>query len=160
MPHVRHCDQCFAQYSQYSPQLCGMGLLLPFFHLFIWMPQVLVVAHRIFCCGMWDLVPWLRGTNSIFSADDNNNNNSRGVTSFSRAHNQEHWSPGSTLRSLNSKLIYTTVSVCLRLSDLASHYCLCQFCTKVPTYFHNVNFTLCLLGHPMPFAKSLLGSCF
>ena len=27
-------------------------------YLFIWLHRVLVVAHRIFSCGMWDLVPW------------------------------------------------------------------------------------------------------
>ena len=28
---------------------------------FIWLCWILVVAHRIFHCGMWDRVPWLRG---------------------------------------------------------------------------------------------------
>ena len=27
-------------------------------YLFIWLPWVLVAAHKIFSCGMWDLVPW------------------------------------------------------------------------------------------------------
>ena len=27
-------------------------------YLFIWLHQVLIVAHGIFSCGMWDLVPW------------------------------------------------------------------------------------------------------
>ena len=26
--------------------------------LFIWLCQILVVAHGIFSCGMWDLIPW------------------------------------------------------------------------------------------------------
>ena len=29
-----------------------------FQYLFIWLRRVLVVACRIFSCGMWDLVPW------------------------------------------------------------------------------------------------------
>ena len=28
-------------------------------YLFIWLPWVLVAAHKIFSCGMWDLAPWL-----------------------------------------------------------------------------------------------------
>ena len=27
-------------------------------YLFIWLHWVLIVAHGIFSCGMWDLVPW------------------------------------------------------------------------------------------------------
>ena len=30
-----------------------------FYFLFTWLCQVLVVAHGIFSCGMWNLVPWL-----------------------------------------------------------------------------------------------------
>ena len=33
-------------------------LFVCFKYLFIWLYQVLVVAHGIFSCSMWDLVPW------------------------------------------------------------------------------------------------------
>ena len=36
--------------------------IVPFFkkklYLFIWLKQVLVAAHRILSCSLWDLVPW------------------------------------------------------------------------------------------------------
>ena len=41
----------------FPPKLerCNVGFLNNY--LFIWLPQVLVVASRIFSCSMWDLVP-------------------------------------------------------------------------------------------------------
>ena len=56
--------------SDYQPPLCFLMMLVHLHHflfffffniyLFIWLSQVLVVACRIFSCGMWGLVPWPR----------------------------------------------------------------------------------------------------
>ena len=39
-------------------QGCLSFIIIIFFTLFIWLCQVLLVAHRLFCCSQWDLVPW------------------------------------------------------------------------------------------------------
>ena len=54
-------NQPLSQQADSPPSLPPLQLPTLFFFnmiLFIWLCWVLVMAHRIFSCGMWDLVPW------------------------------------------------------------------------------------------------------
>ena len=55
---LSHAESSWTGIEPMSSALANrFSFLNTYFHLFIWLPQVLVAACGIFSCGMWDLVP-------------------------------------------------------------------------------------------------------